>query len=462
MKIRDIRKYVKAKCGTDSTANLGTNNDELLNTMYGVGSNINAVINDIANFANQSQEQLFYECAQNAIDAKADSLMFFANEHYLVVLNNGEPFHTDIGKSSDGNDRKGQLYNFLAKGKSLNFSDEEKLGKFGQGSKLLYTLLSEVNDNKNETLLLKAIKEDKKGPYLISWNSQEQLTNFLLDRNSWDYADPTDEERNMLVIKILMCYYPILPGVDQELFSDKEMSDAIKAFDTLVDPRRNMNRLKHGTALIIPLGQGKYDLIKAEENINNVLIRLSGFVSFILNPKRKHRKEIKYISVLGKEVEVAPNPFAIVIVEFDVDGEAFSYEFAFSPNFAKQESVNFYSALPILDTKYRLGFVVDSEYFELEGSRQRLQDMHKTKNHLERAFKKLVEKLTQLRASNKAFFDHIYTSIISSAIPEGNDFSFVREPFEGVFKPYFEQLIRCEGGEYHSIDFSKSGLRYQK
>ena len=44
----------------------------------------------------------------------------------------------------------------LAKGKSLKRTDNSKLGKYGQGSKLLYTLLTEVSESEdNEDLLSK-------------------------------------------------------------------------------------------------------------------------------------------------------------------------------------------------------------------------------------------------------------------------------------------------------------------
>lgn len=63
---------------------------------------------------------------------------------YLIVLNNGEPFYTDFDIFEDRDDenetiRDGQLYNFLAKGKSLKRNDIKKLGKYGPGSKLLCT-----------------------------------------------------------------------------------------------------------------------------------------------------------------------------------------------------------------------------------------------------------------------------------------------------------------------------------
>ena len=53
----------------------------------------------------------------------------------------------------------------------------------------------------------------------------------------------------------------------------------VRAFELLVDPRRNMHFLTRGTALIIPLGKGKYESIVAEANLQNVRSRLGGFLS---------------------------------------------------------------------------------------------------------------------------------------------------------------------------------------
>ena len=74
------------------------------------------MISDAASFASNAEEQLFYEFVQNAYDANADSLFFYANEKYLIVLNNGEPFYTDIDIKDPMDLKDGLLCNFLAMG----------------------------------------------------------------------------------------------------------------------------------------------------------------------------------------------------------------------------------------------------------------------------------------------------------------------------------------------------------
>ena len=159
MKVRDLRQYIKSiSKGNETLELVGSNKEYFLNMMSGQGQKVDALITDAASFANNAKEQLFYEFVQNAYDASADSLFFYANEEFLIVLNNGEPFFTDLNifDLPEGEEpRDGQLYNFLAKGKSLKLNDDDKLGKYGQGSKLLYTLLADINHNVNTEELLK-------------------------------------------------------------------------------------------------------------------------------------------------------------------------------------------------------------------------------------------------------------------------------------------------------------------
>ena len=446
MKIRDLRQYVSSICDTDSFEKLGTSDDALLSRMYGLDQGLDATIGGVAAFASHSEEQLFYEFVQNAYDASATALMFFINEDYLVVLNNGEPFYTD----RDRKKRNGQLYSFLAKGKSAKYNDPELLGKHGQGSKLLYTLLIDKSIKSNSEQLIKALIEERKAPYLISWYDIVQLQNLLLLKNDWSFTDPEDETEGMLVTKILYSYYPISPGVDESLFSYDELKSAIKAFEELVDPKRNMNRLQQGSALIIPLGQGQFESITSEKNVQRVLTRLGGFSSITSDKDYNHGKHIDHIYVFGNEVE--QHPVRSINIEFSEEEEVFQYQFAFNPVFANEGYVNFFKGLPILEAKYGLGFIIDSQKFDDDNSRQRITDNNKTGEQLRIAFRILVEKLRNLKSENAELFDYIYESIISSDIPDGEDYDFIRSAFQEEFSEFLKSNVRTIHGEYVHID----------
>jgi hypothetical protein len=451
MKIRDLNQYIQKLCGEVTLSKLGENKELLLQKIYGQDPSpdqVKTVISGAASFASHAEEQLFYEFVQNAFDANADTLCFYANERYLIVLNNGEPFYTDFD-IFDVNEkpRDGQLYNFLAKGKSLKRGDDKKMGKYGQGSKLLYTLLTDVNETQsNEDLLIDTIFNKKKGPYLISWDNRRQLSNLLLKQANWQPAQGDDVEENLLFAKILMSYYPMMPGVDDSLFSAAEAIEAIDAFETLVNPRRNMHYLNKGTAIIIPLGKGKYNKIASAENLERVRARLGGFASITKSQERNAGKTVSHIYVMGEEIE--QHDAQSLFVEFNQEGRDFFYHFAFNPVFAQKSNVNIFKGLPILQTKFRLGFIVDSQTFEVDDSRQRINDTDKTYHQLVRAFEEVVKQLDEMKTTDFVKFDYIYKALIKTRIPGGDDSKFIKTAFEEVFKPFFEANVLTVTGEY--------------
>lgn len=448
MKIRDLRQYVEAICGTSSLSNLGTNDDALLIKIHGAKSKVDSIIKSSSSFASNAQEQLFYEFVQNAFDANADTLLFNANEDYLVVLNNGNPFIST--KDSLNNDIPGELYSFLAKGKSDKEGNSDTLGQYGQGSKLLYTLISNAGIGDSEEKLLHSIKESRKGPYLISWDNPTQLSNLLLNNNRWEYTDPDDYHNAILICKILYSYYPIAPGVDQGFFSDEEYHKMIDAFDKLVDPKRNLNKMSKGTALIIPLGKNQYKSISNRENIENVKRRLGGFVSITNNLHLNQGKKLKNILVFGEEI--TQDEIENMVVEFEVANTQYHYQFAFNPIFANEGYVNFFKYLPIVDSKLHLGFIVNSHNFALDNSRQRIIEKDKTSEELQLAFKALRSQIEALKFSDKARFDYIYRCLLETHIPDDEDRRYVKRAFDAVFYDFFMQNILTKDGSYQPFE----------
>ena len=454
MKVRDIQKYLEGRCPSSSISLLGADKEPFLETIYGQDQELDSTIRDVASFAKDSEEQLFYEFVQNAFDANADSLCFFFNKDYLIVLNNGDPFYTDP-REEDKRPRDGQLYNFLAKGKSIKAGDEKKSGEYGQGSKLLYTLISDKSAASNKTALINAIKNERKGPYLVSWRNIDQLNNFRFQSTEgWNYTDPHAEQTDLLVCKILMTYYPIAPGVNKDLFSMKEFHDIRKAFENLVDPKRNINRLKKGTAIIIPLGKGQFEAIAAEENLKKVIVRLGGFASLTSDKERNFGRHLEHIYVAGQEVEM--HPVKSQFVEFSLDGDDFSFQFAFNPVFAKENYVTLFKTLPVLGARYRMGFIIDSQNFELDSSRQRINDTQKTGIQLTEAFQLLLGKIMGIQSSDKELFDYIYDSLMASWPGKKDvDVQFISKPFYDTFSPFIRENVRTADGCYRPMQYGR-------
>ena len=452
MRIRDLKQYIESIPGSSyNISELGTHREPFLTYMGGHYQSIEQVkkfIESSSSFATNAEEQLFYEFVQNAYDAHADSLFFFADERYLVVLNNGDPFYTDFDLQADDK-RSGQLFNFLAKGKSDKPGDDEQMGQFGQGSKLLYTLITDVSETGEYTdaeLLVDAIYNKQKGPYLISWDSQEQLTNLLYGDKTWVLAQADDFKNNILFAKILYSYFPVAPGQESRLFEDHEAVHIVHVFDKLVNPRRNLQFLSSGTSLIIPLGKGKYDLIHSTSNLAKVRTRLGGFSALTANQSDRYGTKLKHIYVLGQEIE--QTEVKSVRWEKRQGAKTYKYHVAFNPKFAQEGYVNIFKGLPILSTKHNLGFVVDSQCFQTDDSRQRLSNPETSGKQLRDIFEELVKRLNRLKVTNLETFDWIYDSILASRIVQNEDSAFLLQPFNEVIKPFLDENIRTSEGNY--------------
>ncbi len=452
MRVRDLRQYIESIPGSSyNISELGTHREPFLTYMGGHYQSVEQVkkfIESSSSFATNAEEQLFYEFVQNAYDAHADSLFFFADERYLVVLNNGTPFYTDFDLQSD-NKKSGQLFNFLAKGKSDKPGDDEQMGQFGQGSKLLYTLITDVSETGEYTdaeLLVDAIYNKQKGPYLISWDSQEQLTNLLYGDKTWELAQADDFKNNILFAKILYSYFPVAPGQEPRLFENHEAVHIVNVFDKLVNPRRNLQFLNSGTSLIIPLGKGKYDLIHSSSNLAKVRTRLGGFSALTANQSDRNGTKLKHIYVLGQEIE--QTEVKSVRWEKRQGAKTYKYHVAFNPKFAQEGYVNIFKGLPILSTKYNVGFVVDSQCFQTDDSRQRLSNPETSGKQLRDIFEELIKRLNRMKTSDPTTFDWIYDSILASRIAQNEDSAFLLQPFNEVIKPFLADNIRTNQGDY--------------
>lgn len=105
--------------------------------------------------------------------------------------------------------------------------------------------------------------------------------------------------------------------------------------------------------------------------------------------------------------------------------------------------------MPILQTKYRFGFILDSQILEVDDSRQRISDTEKTCDQLRLAYTHLVDELKSLLVTNREKFDYIYQSLISSR-PEDNseDEQKIRKAFYDVIRPFLNEYAYTSEGTY--------------
>lgn len=453
MKIRDIRQYIKELCKNETLDLIGKDNEEWFKYVYGPNKKLDASITEAATFATNAEEQLFYEFVQNAFDAKADSLYFFFNENYLIVLNNGVPFYTDLDLETNPDHREGQLYTFLSKNKSDKYGDSHKMGEHGQGSKLLYTLLTDLDEWKdNSSLLLDAIKKQKKGPTLISWSSRAQIANLCFNDGTWEPSQVDNDKEFPLFIKILYSYYPIMPGQSEKLFPKHEVAEVLRVFDEMVQPRRSKSFMDQGSALIIPLGKGKYEKINSKANLDKVMRGLGGFVSLTNANKYSDGRDIEHIYIQGKEIDMLK--VESMKIEFTKGDTEFLYVFGFNPDFATKNFVNFYKGLPIIESQLKLGFIIDSQSFGIDNSRQRIiTEKEKVENQLTEAFTILKKQLLELKDTNRELFTYIYKSLAYSSIYNIPDSaSYVKGAFRTVFVPFFKEYYLSLDGNFYKAE----------
>lgn len=456
MKIRDIDAYVKSIAPEADIRLLGTDKEPLFKAFTSYNKPLDNYVTNIASFATNVEEQLFYEFTQNAYDADAKDLMFFADEKFLIVLNNGTPFYTDhIPSKDDGQGRVGQLYSFLGKNASQKYNDDSEIGQFGQGSKLLYLLMLDAatHGNSSDTIaesLRQRIIKEKKAPYLISWEDDIQLENLLSilqpdsNQTGWQYSQNT-QLPSLMFLKISHTYFPIAAGQHLDYFSDNEAKTVLRAFEDLVNPFQLRNRLRRGSALIIPLGDGMKEKIMNKGNLKNVQSGLNGFLSTIGLERKSgaseelKRKSLKTIRVFGDELDQLP----VTTRVYSIDKK--DYTVSFNPSFSKSDFVNFYKGLPIISTKYRLGFAINSSRFETDDSRQRVNNVDKLQLSLSSLFTDIADDLRDMKAKDDKAFMHCYESVLASMIYRLNEgkniaeIAYVKKPFDQVLGKYFEE-----------------------
>lgn len=457
MKIRNLQQYVARKCRQSEEQTIqnlsliGTNDEPFFKEGNGSEKDLRILIEDYTSVAKNAELQVFYEFVQNACDAHATHLMFFMGtveqQDYLLVMNNGRPFFTADPTIPKKKRKGGQLLEFLFKNVS-NHKDKKDLGHFGQGSKLLYTLMADEREGYSvRKMLAHTIIDEKKAPYLLSWSDGIQLDNFLVDRGVWDRSLGYDNNE-MIIAKLLCSYYPLEPGVDETLFSASEVTRLTKVFQTLVDPERNMMQFgKQGTALIIPLGLGKKEIIESEQNASKVRKCLAPFSEILTGYKKFEGRHLDRILFLGTDVPTIHTDRIVTEVEReDLDNpgqnESFLYQFVFHPSFAEPDTVNLYHVLPIPDSTFGLGFIIDSLDLPVEGNRQGINEPRTAIHNITEAMHLFVGKFEEMKTSDPAQYERIYRQLLL-ARPHHE---VVKTPFDEVIVPYLTQnVLTCDG-----------------
>ncbi len=423
MKVRDIKQYrekvlVKRDDIDYNTHCLGEKDEPLLKDFYGSGKNIDNIVGQISKFAKNTQTQIFYEFLQNADDAKASKLAITFNKDWFLVVNNGEPFKTD------GTEALGQLRSFLNKEDSEKAFDDESIGKYGLGSKLLYDLLTnqDAAEKKNERLT-EAIITNLKSPILFSWASIEQWNELKYwKKNDAILLQDCKATNAPLLTKILYAYYPayfqekkkLRDGTEKELFSASDVESLQSLFfgneneKNCFFNKQSEFSFEKGTAILIPLGEGVAKNL--DEAINETLKeRLATSLSFLKKTKKIfindelikpiHKEEFTInLQYQGKKKDKIGNYQAHT---FDV-----KILLPTNINTINDAFCNFYQFLPISNETQGLGFVINAEELELIQNRQEVDWDTYSQSRIKIIGEKLIEKLEVIAQNDKPLYFH--------------------------------------------------------
>ena len=402
MTVRNLKEYIGYLTNGVEIPVIGAPNDPLLKELAGTVENLPSHIGPMSKFATKTGTQIFYEFLQNADDAGASKAFFYFDDENFVVINNGKPFYTDRPTNGqvDATPRKGQLKSFLSKQKGDKYDDDSTIGRYGQGSKLLYDLLTPIHHDENmvgsnkENALIKAIIGETKGPILFSWQQLADLERlFDWQQESISFGTCTDDALPLLA-KIIYSYYPSTLNETAntirqnriELFSREELMRCV-LFLRKIRYKIQLTDYSNGAMIFIPLGEGQgQQLLKSLKN--SLLPGISTSLVFLNN--------LKTVQVLEEEVKktsVRLHRLPQIIGE----DKSFPVTLGLPKNPKEVDLCNFYQYFPVTDTTYGLKFIIQSNSYEIGGDRQRIDlDNERNKNVLKKISELIKQHISDL------------------------------------------------------------------
>jgi phosphopantetheine adenylyltransferase len=371
MEIKDIDRYVREISGINANSNLlGEDEEPFLSKLMGTDINLTKHVKNISGFAGSSMRQLFYEMLQNANDEGATTFNVWFDDSKLLILNNGKPF--ELNPLGTDRKKKDDLRAFLEKEKSPKYGDQNTIGEFGLGSKLLYNLLTDEGEWNQQEALGQAILNDYKGLILFSWSDCLHLQGLRtlnvekpLNKTSRIYGNDTP-----ILTKIIFTYFPVLPGeqytVNKEkkvLFTAQELKHFISSMDAFFSlSQTNESEFSEGSALFVMLGEGKNEAVKDAVDTNLLngirtsLPLLNRVVKSVqINEQRVSKSSAFYeakLTVKGNKTGRVLWPESLDAVEGDF--------------------VNFFQFFPIANEVHGLNLIVDSKAYKITNSRQNI------------------------------------------------------------------------------------------
>ena len=375
MELRNNKQYIDFLTNRESIEFLGVREDPkqqdpLLRAFAGEVTSLTHYLSTVTNFATDSVLQVFYEFMQNANDAGGSRIAFYFDEENFIAINNGSPIYTDAFESN----RKGQLKSFLRRQAGEKFEDPASIGRFGQGSKLMYDLLiSQQKEGQSlvatrESALQTSLMHECSGPILFSWSKLDHLESLLRLSDAATHTRDCNDDQYPLLTKIIYTYYPSLlneeitlySGDRRILFNKEELNECIN-FLVGIESKLKHFEYKQGSLFYIRLGQGQYERLK-EVVQGGLKEGVSASLAFL--------PMLQEVDIQAEVIKKA----GIRILDIpSVQGDIkITLALPKDPKEASPRLSNFYKFFPITETKFGLNFIINCLEYEIDASRQRI------------------------------------------------------------------------------------------
>ena len=287
--------------------------------------------------------QVIYEFVQNARDAKASEICIYYNSEHFLVINNGNKFNEN------------DISSILDIGQSSKDITDDNIGSFGVGFKIVHRLVG--NDDGLEEIVTKY-----NGPVLFSWDNDgfKQFVNKQFEKLSEHW-----------LFKILYTCFPC--GLNERVLNktlEKEMffkQNEVEKIIQLVKSHSKIINFKNGSLFFLSLGDGKYELLKKEEN------ELKKGLEYSLNLLDIDKKSMLNKITINDNIVEKKDMISLTLCDEAVT-LLFHKNYQEKLDFYNQKDsrISFYTYFPMSDQKENLNFIIHSSKFDYKTDRRQL------------------------------------------------------------------------------------------
>lgn len=330
--------------------------------------------------------QVIYEFVQNARDAKASEICIYYNSEHFLVINNGNKFNEN------------DISSILDIGQSSKDITDDNIGSFGVGFKIVHRLVG--NDDGLEEIVTKY-----NGPVLFSWDNDgfKQFVNKQFEKLSEHW-----------LFKILYTCFPC--GLNERVLNktlEKEMffkQNEVEKIIQLVKSHSKIMNFKNGSLFFLSLGDGKYELLKKEEN------ELKKGLEYSLNLLDIDKKSMLNKITINDNIVEKKDMISLTLCDEAVT-LLFHKNYQEKLDFYNQKDsrISFYTYFPMSDQKENLNFIIHSSKFDYKTDRRQLSGK-KNDVIIKEIAKEFIEELNIIKIQEQEKYISILQDLYLSSL----------------------------------------------